>query len=125
MRCAARIPVALNAMKMALTDVDKIGTESSHGNNNAEHLDKDHLDDTEQVQSNNLFRIGSSNETWRQNSSCAEPVALNTMKMTITDVDRVGADIDQGNENAERRPESPEIVGINRPFTVALNMRVM
>ena len=35
--------------------------------------------------------------------------------MMITDVDRVGTDIDQGNENAERRPESPEIVGINRP----------
>ena len=33
----------------------------------------------------------------------------------ITDVDRAGTDIDQGNENAERRPESPEIVGINRP----------
>ena len=69
-------------MKMVLKDVDH-GSDRKQGNNNAEHLDRDHLDDIEQVQSNNLLRIGSSNETCRQNSSCAQPVALNAIKMAL------------------------------------------
>ena len=46
------LPVALNAMKMTLTDVDKIENENNHGNVNAEQLSEDRLDETEQVQSN-------------------------------------------------------------------------
>ena len=36
--------VALNAMRMALEDVDH-GSDINHGNNNAEHLGKNSLDD--------------------------------------------------------------------------------
>ena len=55
-RCAAKmgidgqLPVALNAI-VALEDVDD-GSESNHGNNNAEHLGRDRLDDIERAQSN-------------------------------------------------------------------------
>ena len=90
------LSVALNAMKMVPADVDH-GSDRKHGNNNAEHLDRDHLDDTEQVQSNNLLRIGSSNEMCRQNSSCAEPVALNAMKIARADVDKIGTESSHGN----------------------------
>ena len=46
-------------MRIALEDVDH-SSDRKHGNSNSEHLDRDHLDDTEQVQSNNLLRIRSS-----------------------------------------------------------------
>ena len=39
------LPIALNAMRMAVADVSLHGTDSNRGNINIEHLGKDHLDD--------------------------------------------------------------------------------